>query len=88
MPLINTFGIPQGVFCDSVMKKDGGCGMSQNKSNLIGETIAEGKKTLTSPSPSKKKKSNTCCFANKVIKTTRQLTKQRTQVNYIESSQH
>ena len=63
--------------------------MSPNKSNLISETIAEGKKTPTSPTPSKKNtKSNNYGFANIVIKTTRQLTKQRTQVNYIESSWH
>lgn len=28
------------------MKKDGGCGMSLNKSNLISEIIVEGKKIL------------------------------------------
>lgn len=38
------------------MKKDGGCGISQNKNNLISGIIAEGKKTLTSLTPSKKRK--------------------------------
>lgn len=28
------------------MKKDGGCGMSLNKSNLISEIIVEGKKNI------------------------------------------
>lgn len=44
VPLINTSGIPRGVFCDSVMKKDSGCGMNQDKKKLIRGTIAEEKK--------------------------------------------
>lgn len=85
MLLINTFGIPEGAFCHSVMKKDSGCGMSQNKNNLISGTIADGKNTNFGNSV-KRTKSNSHCFADEVIKKTRQLMKQRTQINCIESS--
>ena len=61
------------------MKKDSGCGMSQDKNNMISGTIADGKKNNFGNSVERTNSSGHCFTTDKVIKKTRQLMKQRTQ---------